>query len=158
MEHLFKMIFFLDEKDQKIIDVLQEHGDYTTRQIAKKTLFPATTIHHRIKKLKQEKVIRRFTIDLDYDQLGCSFVAYVLVSVDLQLLKQKKKTQHDVALEIKKFPFIERVDIVSGGTDLIAIVRVKDVAAFDKALMGELQLVEGISKTQSLIVIHEGKK
>lgn len=152
------MVHSFDEKDQKIIDVLQDHGDYTTRQIAKKTLLPATTIHHRIQKLKAEKVIRRFTIDLDYNQLDRSFVAYVLVSVDLQLLKQKKKTQHDVALEIKKFHFIERVDIVSGGTDLVAIVRVKDVAAFDKALMGELQLVEGIAKTQSLIVIHEGKK
>lgn len=158
MEHLFKIMVNVDEKDFKIMEILHEHGDYTTRQIAKKTLLPATTIHHRIKKLKQDKIIRRFTIDLDYNQLDRSFVAYVLVSVDLQLLKQKKKTQHDVALEIKKFPFIERVDIVSGGTDLVAIVRVKDVAAFDKALMGELQLVEGISKTQSLIVIYEGKK
>ncbi|MDP3734710.1 MAG: Lrp/AsnC family transcriptional regulator [Nanoarchaeota archaeon] len=152
------MVNTIDEKDLKIIDILQEHGDYTTRQIAKKTLLPATTIHHRIKRLKAAKVIRRFTIDLDYSHMDRNFVAYVLISVDLQLLKQKKKTQHDVAQEIKKFSFIERVDIVSGGTDLVAIVRVKDVAAFDKALMGELQLVEGIAKTQSLIVIHEGKK
>lgn len=152
------MIKTLDEKDHNILEILQEHGDYTTRQIARKTLLPVTTIHHRIKKLKAGKVIRRFTIDLDYGQLDRNFVAYVLISVDLQLLKQKKKTQHDVAQEIKKFSFIERVDIVSGGTDLVAIVRVKDVAAFDKALMGELQLAEGIAKTQSLIVIYEGKK
>ena len=49
------------------------------------------------------------------------------------------------------------MDHVSGGTDLIAMIRVKDVSEFDKILLGKLQRIEGIEKTQSLIVIHEGK-
>jgi len=77
------------------------------------------------------------------------------VSANLSLLKQKKKTQYDLAKELKKFYFVERADIVSGGADLIVIIRVKDVEEFDKVLLGKLQLVEGIDKTQSLIVIHE---
>ncbi|MFA6461656.1 MAG: Lrp/AsnC family transcriptional regulator [Candidatus Woesearchaeota archaeon] len=144
----------IDEKDWKILEILKEHGDYTTRQIAKKTLLPATTIHHRIKKLKQDKIIRKFTIDLDPVKTNKNFVAYVLISANLEMLKQKKKTQYDLAKEIKQFYFIERVDIVSGGTDLVAIIRVKDVEEFDKVLLNKLQLVEGIDKTQSLIVIH----
>ena len=59
------MTYNLDDKDWKIINILKEHGDYATRQIAKKTLLPVTTIHHRIKRLKEEKIIRKFTIDLD---------------------------------------------------------------------------------------------
>jgi len=145
----------LDDKDQKILDLLKEHGDYTTRQIAKKTLLPITTVHHRVKKLKQEGIIKNYTVNLDYSKLEKNFVAYILISANLSLLKQKKKTQHDLAKEIKGFYFVERVDIVSGGTDLVAIVRVKDVEEFDKVLLGKLQLVEGIDKTQSLIVIHE---
>ena len=82
-------------------------------------------------------------------------VAYVLIFANLQTLKQKKKTQYDLAKEIKYFDFVERVDIVSGGSDLVAMIRVKDVSEFDKVLLGKLQLVEGIDKTQSLIVIHE---
>ncbi len=148
------MALKIDEKDQKIIEILQEPGDYTTRQIAKKTLLPITTVHHRIKKLKAEKVIRKFTIDLDPVKVDKSFVAYILISANLEQLKLKKKTQHDLAREIKRLSFIERVDIVSGGTDLIAIVRVKDVAEFDHVLLGKLQLIEGIEKTQSFIVIH----
>ncbi len=50
---------------------------------------------------------------------------------------------------------MERVDIVSGGTDLVAMIRVKDVAEFDQVLLTKLQRIEGIDKTQSLIVIHE---
>ncbi len=147
------MVEVLDEKDQKILDALQEHADYTTRQIARKTLLPATTIHNRIRKLKKEGVIKGYTLILDQSRLGKGFSAYVLISVNLPLLNQKKKTQHDLAEELKKFYFVERVDIVSGGADLMAIVRVKDVEEFNKALLGKLQRIEGIEKTQSLIVI-----
>ncbi len=148
------MALKIDEKDRKILELLQEHGDYTTRQIAKKTLLPITTIHHRIKKLKAEKVIRKFTVELDPIKTEKSFVAYILISANLEQLKLKKRTQYDLAREIKRLAFIERVDIVSGGTDLIAIVRVKDVAEFDRVLLGKLQPIEGIEKTQSFIVIH----
>lgn len=144
----------IDEKDQKIIDILKDHAEYTTRQIAKRTLLPATTIHNRIKKLKSEGIIKKFTVKLDHEKLNQNFRAYVLISANLHILKERKRTQHDLAKDIRKFPFIERVDIVSGGTDLVAIVRVQDVKEFDQVLLGKLQLIEGIEKTQSLIVIH----
>jgi len=43
----------VDDKDIKIIDLLKENSAYTTREIAKKTLLPVTTVHNRIKKLKR---------------------------------------------------------------------------------------------------------
>lgn len=144
----------IDEKDWMILGILKEHSDYTTRQISKKTLLPITTVHHRIKRLKQEGIIKKFSIELDHVKTENNFVAYVLMSVNLELLKQKKKTQYDLAKEIGRFHFVERVDIVSGGTDIVTVVRVKDVREFDNILLSKLQLVEGIEKTQSLIVIH----
>ncbi len=144
----------MDNKDQKILEVLKEHGDYTVRQIAKKTLLPATTIHNRIRKLKKEGVITKFTVELDPAQTNRGFAAYILISANLQLLKEKKKTQYDLMKQIKMLPFVERVDIVTGGTDLVAFLRVKDVQEFDKVLLNKIQLIQGIDKTQSLIVIH----
>jgi DNA-binding Lrp family transcriptional regulator len=145
----------LDEKDWKIIDVLKEHADYTTRQIAKKTLLPITTVHNRIRKLKDDRVIKRYTVELDSKKIGKSLVAYVLISANLSLLKQKKMSQYDLLEQIRRFDFVERIDIVSGGTDLVAILRVRDVEELDRVLLGRLQNLEGIDKTQSLIVLHE---
>ncbi len=149
------MALKIDEKDQKILEVLREHADYATRQIAKKTGLPITTVHNRVSKLKKEKIIKRFTVEVDHNLLHEGFRAYVLVSVNLSLLKEKKKSQYDVAKELKHFSFVEKADIVSGGTDIVATVRVKDVAEFDRVLLTKLQRIEGIEKTQSLIVIHE---
>ncbi len=150
------MIDKLDDKDMKILDVLKEHSEYTTRQIAKKTLIPITTVHNRIKKLKQQGIIKRFTIDVDHSKLDQGFVVYLLITANIEVLKEKNKTQYDLAKELKKFYFTERVDIVSGGTDLVAVVRVKDVDEYDKVLLGKIQMIEGIKNTQSLIVIHTG--
>ena len=149
------MVEQLDDKDLKILDILKEHGDYTTRQIAKITLLPQTTIHNRIRKLKQEKIIKKFTIEPDYAKINKGFMIYVLISCNLPVLKEKKKTQYDIAKELRKCDFIERVDIVTGGTDIMAIVRVKDVKEYDKVLLGKIQIIDGIENTQSLIVIHE---
>lgn len=147
----------LDDKDHKIIDILKGHSEYTTRQIAKKTALPQTTIHNRIKKLKQLGIIKKFTIELDYKKINKNFRVYLLISTDLQLLKKLNKTQYNIANELRKYDFIEKTDIVAGGTDIIAIVRVKDVEEFDKILLGKIQNIEGISNTQSLIVIHQEK-
>ncbi len=151
------MEYKLDDKDWKIISLLQEHADYSTRQMAKRLLMPVTTVHHRIRKLRKQGIIKKFTVELDYGKTGRSFVAYVLISVNLEVLKKKRRTQHDLAREIRRIDEVERVDIVSGGTDMIALVRVKDVDKFDKLLLGRLQLIEGIKNTQSLIVIHAGR-
>ncbi|PIZ52419.1 hypothetical protein COY27_00285 [Candidatus Woesearchaeota archaeon CG_4_10_14_0_2_um_filter_33_13] len=145
----------IDEKDQKIIEILKEHGDFTTRQIAKKTLLPVTTIHNRIRKLKQEGIIKRFTIDLDYKKLGKDFSAIILVSADYKVLRELKKDQHQLAKEISFLPEVEKVDIVTGGTDMVVRVRVKDVEGYDKFLLKKFQNIPGVDRTQSLIVIHE---
>ena len=145
----------LDEKDKQIIEVLEEHGDYTTRQIAKKTLLPATTIHNRIRKLKQEKIIKKFTLDLDYKKIEKGFSVIVLVSVDYKSLRELKKDQHQLAKEIKILPEVTEVAVVTGGTDIVIRVRVKDVQAYDQFLLKKFQAIPGVDKTQSLVVIHE---
>lgn len=145
----------IDEKDKKILEILRDRGDHTTRQISKKTGLPITTVHNRIRKLKKERIIKKFTVELDKSKIGRGFKVYILILVNLSLLKQKKKSQYDVAKELGRFPFVEKVDIVSGGTDLVTTIRVKDVSEFDKVLLTKVQRIEGIEKTQSLIVIHE---
>ncbi len=144
----------MDEKDKKILAVLKEHGDFTTRQISKKTLLPPTTIHNRIKSLKKEGVIKKFTIDIDNKKIDRGFSAYILISANLSALKQKQKSQYDLVRELKKIPFVEKVHIVSGGTDIVAFVRAKDVEEYDRILLEKIQMIEGIDNTQSLIVLH----
>ena len=60
----------LDQKDKKILQILKENANLTTSQIAKKTAIPITTVHNRIKKLNKEKVIKNYTLNLDFEKIG----------------------------------------------------------------------------------------
>ncbi len=145
----------MDEKDKHIIDTLTEDGSLTTREISKKTGVPITTVHKRIKKLKEQGIIKRFTIELDYKQLGKGFPVLILVCCDYKLLRELKKDQHKLAKEIQTLPEVECVDIVTGEIDLVVRIRVKDVEEFDAFLLKRFQKIAGIDRTKSLVVIHE---
>jgi len=149
------MAYEIDEKDQKIIEVLKEDSSLTTRQIAKKTRIPITTVHHRVRKLKDEGFIKKFTIEIDPKKFDKKFTAIILVSCDYKSLREIKKDQHMLSKEIRLLPEVEKVDVVTGGTDIVVRVRVKDVEEFDSFLLKKFQKIAGVDKTQSLIVIHE---
>ncbi|MBW2992768.1 Lrp/AsnC family transcriptional regulator [Candidatus Woesearchaeota archaeon] len=145
----------LDSKDRKILDVLKSNADFTSRQIAKKTFVAVTTVFNRIKKLKSEGIIKKFTVELDNKKIGKGFMVYIEVNVNLPLLKSKGKSQLDIQKEIKKFDFVERADIIAGGADLMVVIRVKDVEEYEEVLLKKLHLIEGIENTKSLVVISE---
>ncbi|MBS3121758.1 Lrp/AsnC family transcriptional regulator [Candidatus Woesearchaeota archaeon] len=145
----------LDDKDIKILEILKENSAYTTREIAKKTLLPVTTVHNRVRRLKQEGVIKRYTIELDATMVGKTVAAYILVNADLKYLKEKHKSQYDLAKELKKLYCIEKVDIVTGGTDLVVFIRVSSIKELDEVLLGKIQLVDGIANTKTLVVLNE---
>ena len=150
-----KQAVSLDDKDLKIIEELKANSDYTTRQIAKKTLLPVTTVHNRVQKLRKQKVIKHFTIEVDNTLLGKNVSAYILVSADLKYLKEKHMSQYDLAKDIRKLYCIEKVDIVTGGTDLVVFLRVSSIKELDEVLLGKLQLVDGVANTRSLVVLNE---
>ena len=145
----------MDKKDEIILKLLKENGKLTTQQISKKTLMPITTIHNRIKKLLREGIIKRYTIDLDNKKLGKSISAYIHIMVDYRLLKEIKKSQHELARKIKQHEFVEEIAIVAGGTDMIIKVRVKDIEELDDFVTKKLRNIGGIEKTQTMVILNE---
>ncbi len=147
------MEYVPDEKDLLILEALRDHGDYTVRQIAKKTLLPPTTIHNRIARLRKAGIIRKFTVELDDKKLGLMVGAYLLVSADLKLLKRKKRSLQKLGSDIRKIAGIEKVDIFAGGTGAIVKLRVKDIDELDRTVAG-IQLLEGVTSAK-MIVLHD---
>ena len=152
MEHIFHM----DEKDRKIIGILFEDSSLSSRQISRKTGMPVTTVHNRVRRLREEGVIKRYTIETDSRKLGKTFAALIHVSCNYDLLRSAKKDQHQLAAEIRRLPEVEHVDIVTGTSDLVVRARTRDVEDFDRFLFKRLQTIPGISGTRTFVIINEG--
>ncbi len=145
----------MDEKDDKILKLLKENSKLTTQQISKKLLIPITTIHNRIKKLEKEGIIKRYTLDLDNKKIGKNIAAYIHIVVDYKLLKEIKMSQHELVKKIKQYDFVEEAAMVTGGTDIIIKVRVKDIDELDDFVTKKLRNIDGIEKTQTMIILNE---
>lgn len=145
----------MDTKDKKILEILKENSRLTTREIAKKTLIPITTIHHRIKKLKELGIIKKYTVDLDYNKLGKSLTTIVLINIDYKILKKENIKQKDLALKIKSLEPIEKTFHVTGVIDMVVVIRIRDTTELESFLDKLKKDYDCIDKTQTLVVLNE---
>lgn len=145
----------IDETDKKILEALKRNADMTISQLSHKLALPITTIHNRVKKLKAEKIIKNYTVTLDYQKIGKNIAAFVFLTVDYARLKEDKNSQLKLASELKKYPCVEEVAMITGDQDILLKVRVTNVEELNAFITGDLRNVEGIEKTQTLLILQE---
>ncbi|MFH1588724.1 MAG: Lrp/AsnC family transcriptional regulator [Candidatus Diapherotrites archaeon] len=147
----------IDSKDLEIIECLKQDASRSVRQIANKTKIPITTVHHRIKSLKEKGVIEKTTIKLDPEKMGLELSAYVLITAFSSFTSGEKVSQKKICKELSKFSGIELIDIVTGETDIIIKVRVKNIKELNKLILDKIREIPGVDKTNTFTVLEEIK-
>jgi len=142
----------MDEKDERILNVLKENSKLSTQQISKKISIPITTVHHRIKKLEKEGIIKKYTVVLDSKKIGKLISSYILIRVDYRHTKQ---SQLEMAMNLKSKDAVEEVSIVTGSIDMIVKIRVKDIAELNQFVIKYLRMMEGIERTETLVIMSD---
>jgi len=145
----------MDTKDKQILDLMKYNSRLSTQKISKRTGIPITTVHHRIKKLENEGIIKRYTLLLNNNKIGKNLAAYVAITVNYDLLKRMNITQHDLAKKLKRNESVEEVSMVTGGTDIILKIRVSGIEKMDDFITTYLRNVDGIERTQTMVILHE---
>lgn len=79
---MVKKIAEIDELDLKILKLLEEDGRLAFMDIAKKLRLSESTIRKRVQALKDNGVIKRFTVEIDPAKIGLNTVAIVGIDVD----------------------------------------------------------------------------
>lgn len=145
----------LDTADNKILHALQQNSRATVREIAQKIGVPVTTVHNRLKKLKKEGVVKRFTVDLDYERLGKSIAAFVFVNISHSNLVDKQHGIDALKTRLKSFEEVQHIYAVTGNIDLILQVRARSIKELDTFLIRKLRNISGIERTSTVIVLEE---
>ena len=128
----------LDETDQKIVELLKEDASLSTHKIAKKTLIPQTTVLHRIKKLRKEGIIKKYTIELDYKKLEKNVKALIFVKVDKRLTDKLYKGTGMIEGALIKQDFILNIKRLMGDYDFVIEAIFKDVDELDMLLQKKI--------------------
>lgn len=143
----------VDEKDLEILKLLKDNSRLSSKQISKKTRIPLTTIHNRIKKLEKYGIIKNFTLNIDYKKIGQPILAYILITINYTLPTGEKISQEDVAKKVRILSNVEEVNMVTGGMDMMLKSRFASIEELYDFIITKLRTIDGIDKTQTLIVL-----
>tara|TARA_B100001057_G_C22867941_1_gene957422 strand:+ start:643 stop:1125 length:483 start_codon:yes stop_codon:yes gene_type:complete len=138
----------LDEIDRQILDLLIENTRIPFTDIAKKLLVSAGTVHVRVKKMEDADIIRGSSLNLDYEKLGYSFIAYVGI-----LLEKTEKTKF-VIDQLNAIPNVTVAHVTTGKYNIFCKLRAKDTS-HAKEIIFSIDDIDGINRTESMISLEE---
>ena len=148
----------LDDKDLKILDLLQKNCKMTAKEIARIIDSPVTTVFAKIKRMEELGVIKEYKAVLNAEKLDKGATAFILASVSYKLKEGAQLSQRRIAQEIAKFPEVQEVYIITGDWDVLIKVKEKDVNKIGKFVIDKLRMVEGIEKTLTCMVFDTQKE
>ncbi len=145
----------LDTNDKAILNAIRWNAKISLQTVAKKIHVPLSTVHHRIKRFEELKIIPRYEAKVDYAKIGRPIQAFILVTAMNVLPSGKKVYQQDILDELKKLESVEEVYIITGSADLMARVRVKDLDEMNDLITFKLRKLDGVGGTQTMMVLKE---
>jgi Lrp/AsnC family leucine-responsive transcriptional regulator len=149
----------LDERDAKILKLLENDCKITAKEIAKKIGSPITTVYSKIRRMEELGIIKQYKAILDSRKLDKGTTAFILVSFAYRPGgREKPLSQRDVAKQIAAFPEVQEVHVITGDWDILIKVRADHVDTLGKLVMDKLRTVEGVENTLSCIVYETVKE
>lgn len=139
----------LDKLDFQIIQEMMENAEISYADLGKKLFVSGGTIHVRIKKLEELKVVKGKRLSVDLKSLGYDVIAFIGVYLE------KSSLYDSVARELKKIPQIVRLNYTTGNYSMFAEIVCKDIQELRFVLHDELQKIKGIERTETFISLEE---
>jgi Lrp/AsnC family transcriptional regulator for asnA, asnC and gidA len=139
----------MDKTDLEIITLLQSDGRRPFTEIADSIGISEGTVRNRVSRLIEDKIIQIVGI-ADPIKLGYHAPALIGVSVQPPLIDR-------AAEDISNYDEVSYLIMVSGEFDLFVEVRCKDRNHLVEFLNHKLSMVEGVTRTQSFMILHTYK-
>jgi len=140
----------LDDIDSEIILMLQEDGRRSFSDIAQAVGRTEVTIRRRVKRLRDQGYIKRFTVVLDPMKIGKSIRAIIRV-------KTAMKYATAISKKLIKFKEVNEAYFLDGACGLIMMITVNDLTELYQFLERRLGTIEGIGDAETCIVLEEIK-
>lgn len=143
----------LDEKDKKLLFLLQLDSKRTTKALANELDLSVSAVFERIKKLEKQKIIHKYVALVDKQLVQKDFI--VLCHVKLSRHSKEYITQFEK--EIVRFSEVMECFHVSGDYDYILKISVKDIQDYREFMVTKLTGLQHIASTHSSFMIKEVK-
>ena len=138
----------LDDTDRRILDELAVDGRMSMRTLAERLHVSRANAYARVDRLQKSGVIRGFRADVDPVASGLATTAYVTLNL-------RQADWRRIREQLQALPGIAHIGLVGGEFDVILLVRARDNEDLRRLVLDEIQGMEGVLTTRTLLVFEE---
>ncbi len=138
----------MDTVDRAILDILRSDARTSIREVANQVGISRASAYARVKRMTDEKVIRRFTVDVDPVAVGLGLSAYVHV-------RTKQNSWKSFRTKAWQLEEAAHVALVTGDFDCVILVRARDADHLRELVLERIQALPEVVATQTVLVFEE---
>jgi Lrp/AsnC family transcriptional regulator for asnA, asnC and gidA len=142
------MVEEIDEKSLYILRVLSKDSRLSCREIASLLRMHPATVMKKVKEMEREKVIKKYTINIDYEKLGYTMTAFVFV--------QYESGKYPIE-ELAKIPGVVCAYEITGEYDAVCMVIAKNRSEL-KNIIHEIASSMNVKRTSTALVLKTVKE
>lgn len=143
----------LDEIDHAIIAQLSADSRLSVRELASRVHRSPTPVFERLRRLENDGIIRRYTIDLDKEALGRGFTVYCNVKLD----RINSEIHYEFARAVQQMEEVTECYNVSGSFDYMLKVQVPDMKRYRSFVTERLGRLPMLASVQSVFAMEQIK-
>ena len=141
----------LDDINLKIIDVLSKDSSVPFVEIAKQIGISDATVHLRVRRLRDEGIISKFTLSVDNDLLGYDHLSFIGINIRPGLADR-------ITEELSTIEEVLEVHEMHGKYDLFVKIRAKDLIHTRDIIENKIRILPNIVDTQLMTVLKTSKE
>ncbi|MEK9705291.1 MAG: Lrp/AsnC family transcriptional regulator [Paracoccaceae bacterium] len=144
----------LDETDRALLRLLQQDADQSAAALAKNLDMSQPAIWRRIKRLKEEGVIKGVALNINREKLGLG----VTVFLGIKLATKGRVSLEDFERAVKAIPEVQQIEHVLGLYDYRLRVVARDISDFERVLRRRIMTLPGVGDLEANVLLSEEKR
>jgi DNA-binding Lrp family transcriptional regulator len=143
----------LDARDIRILSELQDDASLTNAELAERVGLSPSPCLARVRALEKAGVIARRVTLLDPAKIGPSLSVFIQVTLD----KQSEDHLDVFEAAVARFPEVMEGYLMTGDSDYLLRVMVRDAVALQHFIVGRLSKIRGLANIRSSFALKQVK-
>lgn len=144
----------LDEYDKKIVELLQKDSSISNIELSKKIGLAPSSCLLRVKNLKEQKILKQFTVVVDEKVLGFQITCFAKVYIH----PLNRENCQAFIEEAKKIPEIVECYTITGDASFLMKIVAKDFEYYRNFVFDKLLNAPYVSNIDTSIVVSSEKE
>ena len=137
--------------DLKILSELTNDAAISVPKLSEKINTNSSVVYSRIKRLLRQKLIQRYTIEVNDKELGYTVKSVTGINMD-------SKKRNEIIDELFEIDGVREISEVTGRFDILVTMHAKNLAEMHRLISEGIGKIQGIIGSESFVEMKRRKK